>query len=272
MKKNKTVLITGASAGMGKETARLLVSKGYTVYGAARRMDKMKDLELLGVKTISMDITNEASVTSGVNEIISIEGRIDILINNAGFGAYGAIEDVSMEDAKYQLNVNLFGAARLIQLVLPSMRKNNWGKIINISSIGGKLAAPYGGWYHASKFALEALSDALRNEVKQFGIDVIVIEPGGVKSEWGEIALENMEKNSANSAYSKSVKKVAAFAKKANVKNVEPSVIAGLILEGIETKNPKFRYIGGYMATQAIWARRLLSDKLFDKVLLGPIK
>lgn len=272
MSSNRVVLITGASAGMGKETAKLLAAKGYTVYGAARRMEKMKDLEAIGIRTIPMDVTDETSIVNGVGKIIDQEGCIDVLINNAGFGAYGSIEDVSLEDARYQLDVNVFGAARLIQLVLPKMREKKWGKVVNISSIGGKFATPFGGWYHASKFALEALSDALRNEVKQFGIDVIVIEPGGVKSEWAGIAFDNIEKKSANSVYHESVKKVAAFARKATAKNVEPGVISNLILESIEAKNPKFRYIGGYMASQAILARKLLSDKLFDKVLLGPIK
>jgi short-subunit dehydrogenase len=218
----KVVLITGASAGMGKETAKLLAQNGYTVYAAARRLDKMKDLEPLGIKILSMDVTDETSMTKGVQQILETENRIDVLINNAGFGAYGAIEDVSIENAKYQLEVNVFGAMRLTQLVLPKMRENKFGKIVNISSIGGKFALPYGGWYHASKFALEALSDALRNEVKQFGIDVIVIEPGGVKSEWANIAYDNLVKNSTQSVYKETIDKLADFMKKATAKNAEP--------------------------------------------------
>ena len=178
----KIVLITGVSAGMGKETAKLLLEQGYMVYGAARRLDKMADIKALGVKILEMDITNDAALAEGIDTIIKAEGRIDVLINNAGFGSYGAVEDVPMSNARYQLEVNLFGTARLIQLVLPYMRKQRYGRIINISSIGGKFAGPLGGWYHASKFALEGLSDSLRNEVKPFGIDVVVIEPGGVKS------------------------------------------------------------------------------------------
>lgn len=268
----KVALITGASAGMGKETAKLLAQNGYTVYAAARRLDKMKDLEPLGIKILSMDVTDEASMVQGIQQILDAEKRIDILINNAGFGAYGTIEDVPISDAKYQLEVNVFGAMRLIQLVLPKMRENKFGKIVNISSIGGKFATPYGGWYHASKFALEALSDALRNEVKQFGIDVIVIEPGGVKSEWANIAYDNLVKNSTNSAYKETIDKLADFMKKATAKNAEPEVITKLILKSIEAKNPKFRYVGGYMAKQAVIARKLLSDKLFDKMIMGQMK
>lgn len=267
----KVVLITGASAGMGKETAKLLAQNGYAVYGAARRTEKMKDLEPLGIKTLSMDVTDETSIASGVQQIIANEGRIDVLVNNAGFGSYGAIEDVSIEDAKYQLNVNVFGAARLIQLILPYMREQHFGKIVNVSSIGGKFAAPYGGWYHASKFALEALSDALRNEVKQFGIDVIVIEPGGVKSEWAEIAYDNLVKASQHSAYKETINKVSDFMKKAVAENSEPSVIADLILKSIVVVKPKFRYVGGYMAKQAVIARKLLSDRMFDKIIMGPM-
>lgn len=268
----KTVLITGASAGMGKETAKLLAQNGYAVYAAARRLDKMKDLEPLGIKILSMDVTDEISMSKGVQQILDTEKRIDVLINNAGFGAYGTIEDVPMADAKYQLEVNVFGAARLVQLVLPKMRENKFGKIVNISSIGGKFALPYGGWYHASKFALEALSDALRNEVKQFGIDVIVIEPGGIKSEWAGIAYDNLVKNATDSVYKEAIDKLADFMKKATAKNTEPEVITTLILKSIEAKNPKFRYAGGYMAKQAVIARKLLSDKLFDKMIMGQMK
>jgi short-subunit dehydrogenase len=271
---DKVVLITGASSGMGKETAKFLSKKGYKVYAAARRLDRMKDLETLGIKVLSMDVADDDSTTKGAQDIFARENRIDILINNAGFGSYGAIEDVPMADAKYQLEVNLFGAARLIQLVLPSMRQNKFGKIVNISSIGGKFATPYGGWYHASKFALEGLSDALRNEVKQFGIDVIVIEPGGVKTEWGDIALDNLSKNSIHSAYKKYIDIMVKAMKNPKMaeKNAEPGVIAKIILKAIEAKNPKTRYIGGFMATPAITARKFLSDKLFDKMIMNQMK
>lgn len=268
----KVVLITGASAGMGKETAKLLAQRGYTVYGAARRVQKMKDLEPSGIKILEMDVTNDHSMVNAVTEIIEKEGRIDVLINNAGFGSYGAIEDISIADARYQLEVNVFGAARLIQLVLPYMRNNHFGKIVNISSIGGKFATPYGGWYHASKFALEALSDALRNEVKQFGIDVIVIEPGGVKSEWANIAYENLLKSSQDSMYKETLIKLSNFMKKAVARNTEPIGIAELIHKGIEARKPKFRYAGGYMAKQALIAKKLLSDKMFDKMIMGQMK
>ncbi len=153
---NKTALVTGASSGIGKATARSLSAAGYTVYGAARNENKMQDLAGEGIHVIALDVANEASIVSVVQHIIEKEGAIDILVNNAGYGEYGAVEDVDLNKARYQLEVNLFGAVRLIQLVLPGMRNKQWGKIINITSVGGKLAAPLGGWYHASKFGLKA--------------------------------------------------------------------------------------------------------------------
>jgi len=268
----KIVLITGASAGIGKATAIYLAANGYTVYGAARRVDRLNDLMPLGIKVIPMDVTDEDSMVNGVNQIISAEGKIDILVNNAGYGSYGAIEDVSIADAKQQLEVNLFGLARLIQLVLPKMREQHYGKIVNISSIGGKMATPFGGWYHASKFALEGLSDSLRNEVKQFGIDVIVIEPGGIKSEWGQIAMDSLIKTSGNTAYKALAGKFTNAFAQTEHKNPEPIIIAELIKKGIEAKKPKARYSAGYMAAPALFMARFLPDGLKDKVMMSQVK
>lgn len=268
----KVVLITGASTGIGKETAILLANKNYKVYAVARRLEKMKDLELIGVHILSMDLADDAFIEQGIKYILTKEGQIDILVNNAGYGGYGAIEDVPISFAKDQLQVNLFGAARLIQLVLPQMRTNRFGKIVNVSSIGGKLATPFGGWYHASKFALEALSDSLRNEVKPFGVDVIVIEPGGVKSEWASVTISNLIQNSKDSAYRSRIEKFVNFLYKTTEKNSEPSVIAKLILKGIESKRPRYRYVGGYNAVFALIARKLLTDRLFDRILLGQMQ
>ncbi|MCK0190275.1 oxidoreductase [Arenibacter sp. F20364] len=269
---NKVVLITGASSGMGKTTAKLLLKEGFIVYGAARRVDNMNDLKLLGAKILLMDVTRDSTTVSGVDEIIKNEGRIDVLINNAGLGYYGAIEEVAIEDARYQLEVNVFGAARLMQLALPYMRKNQFGKIVNISSIGGKLANPYGGWYHASKFALEALSDSLRMEVKQFGIDVIVIEPGGVKSEWSDIAMKNARKVSEKGVYGTMVDKMIETGEKFKAKNAEPELIANLILKAITVNKPKTRYSGGFMAKPLLLMRKMLSDKMMDKIILSQFK
>lgn len=269
----KVILVTGASAGMGLEMARDLQLDGNIVYGAARRIDRMESLKQFGVKIIALDVTDDASMLAAVNQIVKAEGRIDVLVNNAGFGSYGAIEDVSIDDARYQLDVNVFGAARLIQLILPHMREQRYGRIINISSIGGKFAMPLGGWYHASKFALEALSDSLRNEVAQFGIDVVVIEPGGVKSEWSDIATENLTKVSGHTAYKNMVNKLGqSFRGDIAKRAAEPIVIVNLVKKAISAKRPKTRYSGGFMAAPLLFLRSILSDRLFDKLLMSQLK
>lgn len=269
---NKVVLITGGSSGIGKQTAKLLAGNGYTVYAAARRIEKMNDLKFVGIHVIEMDVTDEQSITNGFEQIIRAEGKVDILINNAGFGQYGAIEDVSLADARYQLEVNLFGLARLTQLVLPLMRKQHFGKIVNISSTGGKVAAPLGGWYHASKFALEGLSDSLRMEVKPFGIDVIVIEPGGVKTEWGEIAMGNAIKTAESSVYKGLVDSAQKVNEKAGAKGAEAIVIAVLIKNAIEAAKPKARYATGYLAKPILFMKKWLSDSILDKIIMSQMK
>ena len=268
----KVILVTGASAGIGKEFARQLLRDGHIVYGAARRVEKMDDIKKEGVKVLNMDVTDEASMVKGVSAIAATEGRIDVLINNAGFGSYGAVEDVPISDAKYQLEVNVFGAARLSQLVLPYMRKQRSGTIINISSIGGKISMPFGGWYHASKFALEALSDALRNEVAQFGINVVVIEPGGVKSEWAGISMYNLLKKSDGTVYQPMAKSFLNGLKDVEDKVSDPIVIVNLVRKAISAKRPRTRYSGGYMAGPILFMRKILSDRAFDKMLMSRLK
>jgi short-subunit dehydrogenase len=156
----------------------------------------MKDLESDGIRVLQLDLTDEDSIEACVKSIIEREGRIDILVNNAGYGSYGAIEDVPISEARRQFEVNLFGLARLTQAVLPSMRAKRFGRIVNISSIAGKIYTPFGAWYHATKFALEGFSDCLRLEVEPFGINVVVVVPGGIKTEWGTIAAEHLRKTS----------------------------------------------------------------------------
>jgi short-subunit dehydrogenase len=268
----KVVLITGASSGIGRETAQLLLSNDFTVYAGARRTDKMQGLKDQGANVLQMDITNDDSLTGTVDNIMTSQGRIDVLINNAGFGLCGAVEDVSLSDARYQMEVNVFGPARLTQLVLPHMRKQRSGRIVNVTSIGGKVSTPISGWYHASKFAVEGLCDSLRMEVKPFGIDVIIIEPGSVKSEWAGIAIENMDRVSGNTAYRGLSAKTAAFLKKSQPKHSHPAVIADLIVRVINTKRPKTRYHAGYMSGAVLFMRKLLSDRLMDKMILSQLK
>ncbi|KAA8478238.1 short-subunit dehydrogenase [Arcticibacter tournemirensis] len=268
----KTVLVTGASSGIGKATATLLAQSGYVVYGAARRINRLKALSEYGVKPVTLDVTSDDSIVSCVNLITSEAGGIDILINSAGLGSYGALEDVPIAEAKNQLEINLFGAARLIQLALPGMRKKKFGKIVNLSSIGGKVGLPMGCWYHASKFAIEGLSDSLRNEVRQFGVDVIVVEPGGTKTGMMDIGGDDLMRVSGHTEYSK-----LAAALKRSYENMEknssdPLVIAKLIRKSIEAKVPKARYAGGAMAKPMLLLRKMLPDRLFDKMLMAQMK
>ncbi|MBA4851416.1 oxidoreductase [Emticicia sp. BO119] len=268
----KTVLVTGASSGIGKATAIYLAQNGYKVYGAARRTEKMQGLTTYGIHPIYLDVTKEESLVACVEQMLKEAGKIDILINNAGSGNYGALEDVPIADAKYQMEVNVFGVARLIQLVLPAMRKNHYGKIINISSVGGKMTLPMGAWYHASKFAIEGLSDALRKEVKPFGIDVIVIEPGGVKSEMSALGGDYLMHVSGNTVYNKLARGITGFYGKVGNEASDPIVIARLIKEAIEAHNPRTRYAGAAGAKLLLFFRKILSDKLFDKLIMSQLK
>lgn len=260
----KIVLITGASSGIGKAIAVNLIQKGYLVYGAARSVDKMDELVSLGGRSLYLDVTDKDSVIRCVNTIVDEQGRIDVLINNAGYGSYGALENVSLDEARKQMEVNLFGLAQMIKLVLPVMRFQKSGRIINISSIAGKLTSPLGSWYFASKHAVEGLSDSLRQEVKQFGIDVVVVEPGGVKSEWAGIAKKHLLKSSENTPYENLTKKVVNYFPFLEEKNAEPQVIADLVFKAISSKKPKIRYVGGYLAKPLLFAKKILSDKLYD--------
>jgi len=264
--RNKVALVTGASSGIGKQTAKLLFQSGYTVYGAARNESQMDDIKSLGVKILVMDLTDDESIQQGVAQILLEKGHIDVLINDAGYGLYGTIEDVPLKEARTEVEVNLFAIARLCQLILPSMRMQHYGKIVNISSIAGKMTTPLGGWYHASKFALEGLSDTLRQEVKPFGIDVIIIEPGIINTPWWEKARRNMEEVSKNSDYREYIsdwKKVLDTDDKAS----DPMIIAETIKEAIEAENPKTRYSKGEHSGAILTLKKILSDKMFDKAV-----
>ena len=197
----EVILITGASSGIGFDAAATLARQGHRVYAAARRVDLMEPLKESGVVPLQMDVTDEASMEAGVRTVLTAEGRIDVLVNNAGYGYFGAIENVSMEEARRQLEVNVFGLARLCQLVLPSMREQGSGRIVNTASVAGKTVLYFGGWYHVSKYSVEALSDALRMELKPFGIDVSMIEPGGIRTDWGIIAADHLAESSKGTPY-----------------------------------------------------------------------
>ncbi|KAA0016289.1 SDR family NAD(P)-dependent oxidoreductase [Salinicola corii] len=264
------VLVTGASSGMGKDFALRLLKEGYVVYGAARRVERMRDIVEAGGVALNIDVSDERSIGDGVARIIADQGRIDVLINNAGYGQHGAIEDVPIELARGQMEVNLFGLARLTQLCLPHMRARGHGRIVNISSIGGKITTPLGGWYHASKFALEGWSDVLRNEVRAFGIEVVVIEPGGIESEWSDIATHEAVRLSGKGAYANLVQ---AFAKAhSGTKAPPPSVITELVMRALQSRRPRSRYAAGFMAKPLLLLRRILSDWMFDRLIMSAFR
>jgi len=265
----KVVLVTGASSGIGKEAAKMFIQKGYTVYGASRRMEKMGDLQEVGVHLLEMDLTDEVSIVAGVEEILRKENRIDILVNNAGYGSFGALEDVPISEARIQFEVNIFGLARLIQLVLPAMRRQHSGRIINISSIGGSLGQPHGAWYHATKYAVEGLSDSLRMELKQFGIDVVIIKPGAIVTEWNTIARENLIKVSGNTVYQNLARKHVKMLIQADQRGSLPGVVARTIVRAAICKRPKIRYATGGGAKIILFAKKILSDRMFDRVMLS---
>lgn len=266
---NKVALVTGASSGIGSMTAKSLAGAGFIVYGAARRVDKMEELKKEGIRPIFLDLTKEESMVKCVETIHNEVGRIDVLINNAGYGSYGAIENVPMQEAKRQFEVNLFGMARLIQLVTPKMRENHYGKIVNVSSMGGKIWTKFGGWYYATKFAVEGFSDCLRMELKPFGIDVIVVEPGGIKTDWGIIAANHLKETSKGGVYEEYANKAAEGMIKNYSGNMlaKPELIAKTIKKAVTKKRPKTRYLVGFMAKPMVFTQKIFGDRVYDWVI-----
>jgi short-subunit dehydrogenase len=268
-----TALVTGASSGMGLETARKLLEKGFTVYAVARRVERMRDLEQLGAVTLGMDITEEADIAAVVERIVADQGGVDVLVNNAGFGMYGAMEDTSVDDARYQFEVNLFGLARLTQLVLPYMRKKGAGRIVNISSMGGKIYTPLGSWYHATKHALEGWSDCLRLELAAFGIDVVIIEPGIIETEFGEVMVEPMLERSGFTAYGDLAHKLAVSTRESYRpgRGTSASRLADVIVRSITARRPRTRYVAGKYGRPLITARKWLGDRMFDRMVMRAV-
>jgi NAD(P)-dependent dehydrogenase (short-subunit alcohol dehydrogenase family) len=268
---DRVALVTGASSGIGAATARRLATMGYVVYGAARREERLEPLVAEGVRPLVMDVTDDDSRRAGITRIVAEAGRIDVLVNNAGYGSYGAVEEVPAEEIRAQFDVNVFGAAELIKLVLPAMRARGSGTIINITSMGGRLYTPFGGWYHATKYAMEALSDCLRMEVAPFGIDVAVIEPGAIRTEWGEIAGRRLRQVSAGGPYEaragSMAANLAAGSQPRTLLASPPSVVADAVARVLTSRRPRTRYPVGVGARPLIWFRRVLPDRVFDRVI-----
>ncbi len=271
----KVALVTGASSGMGKETAKRLLAAGYTVYVAARRRALMDDLAALGAIPLTMDITQDADVRQAVATIEAGHGAVDVLINNAGFGLFGSVEETSLEDARYQFEVNLFGLARLTQLLLPGMRAKGAGTIVNLSSMGGKIYTPLGAWYHATKHAIEGFSDCLRIELAPLGIKVVIIEPGIIATEFGEVMSGPMLERSGQGPYRALANATAkavhdAYAKPGGASPA--SLVVDGIMQALTAKQPNTRYAMGKMAKPMMFIRKYFGDRFFDKALLSQVK
>jgi NAD(P)-dependent dehydrogenase (short-subunit alcohol dehydrogenase family) len=267
---SKAVLITGCSSGIGHETAKHLAGQGHKVYATARRPESIEDLKAAGCETLACDVTDEASMKACVEAVEGAEGAVSALVNNAGYSQSGAIETVPMESVRRQFETNVFGLMRMCQLVLPRMREQRSGRIVNISSIGGKLTFPGGGIYHATKHAVEGLSDVLRFEVKGFGIDVIVIEPGLIKTGFADAALGSMAETAHDGPYGEfntAVGQATAGAYEGGFARLGggPETVARKIERAITARRPKTRYKVTPSAGLSLGMRGLMTDRMWDR-------
>ena len=265
----KVVLITGTAYGIGKSTAELLIDKGHIVYGGDILVEENLYLNDIGGTALEMDVTNQEHIDKAINQIISEQGRVDVLVNNAGLGVYGAIEDVSMEDIYYQYDVNLFGLARVTKAVLPYMREKKSGLIINISSVLGETYGPLAGWYLSTKHALEGWSDALRVELKEFDIDVVVVQPGAINTNFSNVTKTYIDKYRENSAYQHLYgEPITDTGNEVLSNQSDPIVIAKVINKAMNARNPKTRYAAGAYSKIGIFLRKIMTDKMFDRFIL----
>jgi len=276
---SKAVLITGCSSGIGRATARRLAASGWTVYATARRLESIADLESAGCRTLALDVTDEESMVAAVRQVEETHGAVGVLINNAGYSQSGAVETVPLDAARRQFETNVFGLARLTQLVLPKMRDQRWGKIVNLGSMGGKLVFPGGGWYHATKHALEAVSDALRFEVRGFGIDVILLEPGLITTEFGNAAVASMSEVddvqapvASGDPYAKFNATVGAATQGAyegplRLLGAGPDRVAKVIERSIRKRRAPTRVTITPSAKLTIPSRRLMPDRVWDAMM-----
>jgi NAD(P)-dependent dehydrogenase (short-subunit alcohol dehydrogenase family) len=264
------VLVTGCSSGIGRATAERLARAGWTVYASARRVESLEGLE--GCRTLQLDITDDESMRAAVDAIEREHGAVGVLVNNAGYSQSGAVESVTIDEARRQLETNVLGLMRLTQLVLPGMRRQGSGRIVNVSSMGGRLTFPGGGWYHASKHALEALSDALRFEVEGFGIDVVVIQPGLIRTGFADAAVGSIavDPDDPYARFNQAVGAATAGAYEGGLARVlggGPDTVARAIERAISARRPRTRYRVTASARLFLTLRRLLPDRGWDALL-----
>jgi len=264
------VLITGCSTGIGRATAERMAAKGHTVYATARRIESIRDLESAGCRTLALDVTDEASMRSAVAAVEEAEGAVGALVNNAGYSQSGAVESVKPADVRMQFETNVFGLIRMSQLVLPGMRAQRSGRIVNVGSMGGKLTFPGGGIYHATKHAVEAISDALRFEVRGFGIDVALIEPGLIKTEFASTAVGALNSGTVDEGpYGEFNQMVAASTVGAYEGPTArlgggPETVAKAIERAVTSRRPRARYPVTPSARVIMGLRALLTDRMWD--------
>ncbi len=267
----RTVLITGCSSGIGKATAARLAGSGWTVYATARRPETLTDLEAMGCRALALDVTSDESMTAAVRSVLDQSGRIDALVNNAGYSQSGAAESLDLDEVRRQFETNVFGLLRLSQLVLPAMRDQGAGRVVNISSMGGRLVFPGGGIYHATKYAVEALSDAMRFEVAGFGVKVVIIEPGLITTSFDDAAVASMESND-DGPYADFNSRVARSTKEAYSGPMRhlgggPEAVAKVIEKALTARRPRIRYTVTASAKLAITSRRLIGARAWDAAM-----
>ena len=267
-RKSEAVLITGCSTGIGRASAEYLAKNGHTVYATARKLDAISDLEAHGCRLLALDVTDEASMSAAVKAVEDAEGAVGVLVNNAGYSQSGAVESIPMESVRRQFETNVFGLVRMCQLVLPGMRNQGWGRIINISSMGGRLVFPGGGFYHGTKFAVEAISDALRFEVKGFGVDVVIIEPGLIKTDFGHAAVGSLDPAANDGPYAHFNNAVGSLTEGAYEGGLSrfgagPEAVAKAIEKAI--RRPKSRKPVTASARIFLGMRRFMTDGMWDR-------
>ena len=268
---SKAVLITGCSSGIGHATAEHLAAEGWKVYATARRPETIADLAEEGCVTGALDVTDGRSMSAAVRKVAKAESAVGVLINNAGYSQSGAVETVPIDQVRRQFETNVFGLLRMCQLVLPGMREQHWGKIVNIGSMGGKLTFPGGGIYHATKYSVEALSDALRFEVRGFGVDVILIEPGLIVTSFGETASASVEESGDGpyERFNRHVAKMTEAAYRGPMVKLGggPEAVAKTIGKALKAGRPRPRYAVTPSAHLMINQRRFMPDQLWDLVM-----
>ncbi len=267
---SKAVLITGCSSGIGHATAELLAGEGWTVYATARKPETLSELERAGCRTLALDVTDEASMTAAVNAVVAAEGAVGVLVNNAGYSQSGAVESVPLDQVRRQFETNVFGLIRMCQLVLPGMRAQGWGRIVNLSSMGGRLTFPGGGCYHATKYAVEAISDALRYEVRGFGVKVIVVEPGLIVTNFGDTAAGSVgAADGPYASFNRGVARATEQVYKGPLAKLGggPEVVARTISGALNAGRPKTRYPVTPSARVMMGQRRLMPDRVWDLLM-----